>query len=835
VWLLALAIAQAESMCPVVYPAAEANSGISVELRATVSNAPDGGTQFLFEPEAPSAAFEAAARQAALACATPVWPVTVRLTFVAPARPWTLAGEVVGEWGQPIAGASVTLESFHTTTDDRGRFSLVIPTLPPTDTWVRVEAEGLSANAFPQVFEAGRTTQVRYVMVLRKGYETRVRGSRLLAAVPDADRSPQVSRTSISRADVERSPGALEDISRVVMQLPGVAADPDLLAQFFVRGGGPEETLFVLDGVPLSNPYHLGGFASIINPLLIDSAEFYGGASPARYEPSLSGTLDVRYSRADVKRTKVLADVSLLSAKASVETPLGVEGLTAVASFRRSYLELYFAILKAFRLFGQSVVAPDITEGFARVAYRRGIHRVMLSFLHASDGFNFVVKPGEEVLINFAGNLRLANSLQMLGLRYEADLAGDSEASATVAYVRDENVFDVQSARSTFSQGLRHEVVARADWKQVLTKAHRFSTGLQYAWRTYTQAGVVTDPRAVAPWAREPIVDAFRPTLPISPSLTRRLLSAYLEDTLQLAPSLATDLSFRGQYDFARRQLSGSSRLAAAVTLPSLTVLKASIGGVLVPVQGTVPLDATFGTPSLSPERTLQLIGAVEQPLPFEALLRIEGWAKWLDGLVVNPDTPAALEARLAQGLPAYENAGFGFAAGAEALLVGRFRTLGYTVGVGGLSARRTNPLAAGVATYHVQWEQQFTAGTTVSWSPNRAWLVTARANIRTGRPYTPVRSFTVDRLNARYVPEFGTTSSERYPFFLEVSARGEHRFVWGPLTCAFYLEVLNLTNTMNVFSWVYGPGDITKDIEPTRGRFTHLPIRPFFGFRVEY
>jgi hypothetical protein len=58
----------------------------------------------------------------------------------------------------------------------------------------------------------------------------------------------------------------MEDMSRAVQQLPGVAADPDLLANFFVRGGGPEETIFYLDGIPLSNPYHLGGFASIFNP-----------------------------------------------------------------------------------------------------------------------------------------------------------------------------------------------------------------------------------------------------------------------------------------------------------------------------------------------------------------------------------------------------------------------------------------------------------------------------------------------------------------------------------------------------------------------------------------
>ena len=56
-----------------------------------------------------------------------------------------------------------------------------------------------------------------------------------------------------------------------------------------------------------------------------------------------------------------------------------------------------------------------------------------------------------------------------------------------------------------------------------------------------------------------------------------------------------------------------------------------------------------------------------------------------------------------------------------------------------------------------------------------------------------------------------------------------------GPLSCALYAEVLNVTNTMNVFSWVYGAGDFAAGVQPNQGRFNHLPIRPFLGLRAEY
>ncbi len=141
------------------------------------------------------------------------------------------------------------------------------------------------------MFRAGRATHARYALPKEKVLETRVEGSRLLPTVPEPDRTPQVSKYTITRADIDRTPGALEDVARVVQQVPGVAADPDLLASFYVRGGGPEEIVFYLDGVPLTNPYHLGGFASIFNPMLIESADFYAAGIPAQYEPALSGAL----------------------------------------------------------------------------------------------------------------------------------------------------------------------------------------------------------------------------------------------------------------------------------------------------------------------------------------------------------------------------------------------------------------------------------------------------------------------------------------------------------------------------------------------------------------
>ena len=339
--------------------------------------------------------------------------------------PFVLRGRVVGALGEPLEGAQVQLEPKSTLTDAKGAFTLTFEAPFDADSWVTVTKPGYALKAFPEVFQPGRITEVKYLLPKERLNQTIVRGSRLLPPVPEADRTPQVSHFSINRGDIDRTPGALEDISRVVQRLPGVAADPDLLASFFVRGGAPDEVLFSIDGVPLSNPYHLGGFASIINPQLVESADFYAGGSPARYEPTLSGTLEVHYPSVEATKFHLVADLSIQTAKVRADIPLGVEGLSMVVSFRRSYFELYFAALKAFNVFGQNVVAPDITELFGRVIFRRGKHRTMATFINASDGLDFVIKPGEEVLVNFAGGLKLANNAMIASLNHTIDLGGD--------------------------------------------------------------------------------------------------------------------------------------------------------------------------------------------------------------------------------------------------------------------------------------------------------------------------------------------------------------------------------------------------------------------------
>lgn len=852
----------AQCSSPPVYPESEEANALegSVVVRVTIDEKGAPANLEVAKPFGP--AFDAAALEAAKHCSYTAAArngvpapslIEMKINFVPKVKPWVLDGVVVGELGEPLSGASVSYGDQQVLTDSGGHFSLTFQGAPQTEKaeqWVLVQKDGYSDKGFPETFAAGKSTHARYLLPKVKVLETRVEGSKLLPTVPEPDRTPQVSKYTITRADIDRTPGALEDVARVVQQVPGVAADPDLLASFYVRGGGPEEVVFYLDGVPLTNPYHLGGFASIFNPMLIESADFYAAGIPAQYEPALSGAFEVRYATGETKKFSGMADVSLQTAKLKVDIPLGIEGLSATLSARRSYFEAYFAALESLGVLGKNLVAPDITELNARINFRRGNHETTFTAMYAQDGLDFKLAPGDQPLINFAGGLKISNQVELFSLQHKVQLAGDSQVRLLAAYTHDINDVSVTSQRVFANNALHDDVVARADATWVQTEQHRTQLGVEYAYRALALTGQVSDGRDVAPWSQQPFADTHAAYLDINPAVKRDILAGYLEHVWRPRDWLSLQAGGRAQLDVRGAQWTGSANLAGAVTLPTQTVLKVSGG--MASVQSLVPLylDPTVGNPHLSPERTLTGVVGLEQPLPFEALLKLEVWGKLLDQLIVNPDTAGGVQSRIAAGQSVFTNDGKGEASGVDLLFLGRTRHFSYGISGGVLQSRRFNPLAAGAQWYPSPWDQRFTMSAHLSWSPSNKWLFTGRFDFRSGRPFTPVVGWARDERDGWYLPIFGTTNGDRYPNFYELSLRGERRFRLGPLEMAAYLEVLNVTNAQNVFAYIYGNScsadlKLTPDqcaqrnfangTEPTKTDFNHLPIRPFLGVRAEY
>ena len=159
-----------------------------------------------------------------------------------------------------------------------------------------------------------------------------------------------VSLRRIGIAEIEKNPGGNRDISKVIQSFPGVASTPAYRNDVIVRGGGPSENRFYLDGVEIPNLNHFatqgasGGPVGIINVDFIREVNFYSGAFPANKGNALSSILDFKQIDGNKEKTRFRGTVGASDLALTLDGPAG-EKTSYIISARRSYLQFLFAAI----------------------------------------------------------------------------------------------------------------------------------------------------------------------------------------------------------------------------------------------------------------------------------------------------------------------------------------------------------------------------------------------------------------------------------------------------------------------------------------------------------
>jgi len=155
-----------------------------------------------------------------------------------------------------------------------------------------------------------------------------------------------VSLRTIGIDEIEKNPGGNRDISKVIQSYPGVASTPAFRNDIIVRGGGPSENKFYIDGVEIPNLNHFatqgasGGPVGIINVDFIREVNFYSGAFPASRGNAMSSVLEFSQREANEK-LKFRGTFGASDLALAIEGPLSKK-TSFMASVRRSYLQLLF-------------------------------------------------------------------------------------------------------------------------------------------------------------------------------------------------------------------------------------------------------------------------------------------------------------------------------------------------------------------------------------------------------------------------------------------------------------------------------------------------------------
>jgi outer membrane receptor for ferrienterochelin and colicin len=159
-----------------------------------------------------------------------------------------------------------------------------------------------------------------------------------------------VSFLTIGVSDIEKAAGVNRDVSKALQSLPGVGATDPNRNDLIVRGGGPSENVFYLDGIeiPIINHFATqgssGGVVGIINPDFVREVNFYTGAFPANRPNALSSVMDIRQKDGSRDRIHTQLGIGASDAAFTMDGPIG-DKTTFIVSARQSYLQLLFKFI----------------------------------------------------------------------------------------------------------------------------------------------------------------------------------------------------------------------------------------------------------------------------------------------------------------------------------------------------------------------------------------------------------------------------------------------------------------------------------------------------------
>ncbi|PYF68997.1 outer membrane receptor protein involved in Fe transport [Pedobacter nutrimenti] len=158
--------------------------------------------------------------------------------------------------------------------------------------------------------------------------------------------SPQMGVERLSMKEVKNIPVLFgeKDILKTIQLLPGIKSAGDGNSGFYVRGGGSDQNLILLDEAPVYNASHLLGFFSAFNSDAIKNVTVYKGGMPANYGGRLSSVVDIKMNDGNSKKFGLSGGIGLIASRINIEGPIQKDQSSFLFSARRTYADLFLKL-----------------------------------------------------------------------------------------------------------------------------------------------------------------------------------------------------------------------------------------------------------------------------------------------------------------------------------------------------------------------------------------------------------------------------------------------------------------------------------------------------------
>ncbi|MBI1341889.1 MAG: TonB-dependent receptor plug domain-containing protein [Terrimonas sp.] len=391
---------------------------------------------------------------------------------------FTLSGYIKDSLsGESIIGATISVngQSKGVTSNLYGFYSL---TLDEGSYLLTVSHVSYQPKVLDLLFEKDAELNIGMIPKSAVGTEVIVYSKRRDANVKNA----QMGRVDLSIERIRNIPAFLGevDILKAIQLLPGVRNAGEGNAGFYVRGGGPDQNLIMLDDAVVYNTGHLFGFFSIFNSDAIKNTALIKGGMPAQYGGRLSSVLDVTMKDGNSNKFQMDGGIGLIASRFSVQGPIKKEKASFILSARRTYVDALAKpfIKKSSAFYGSGYYFYDLN---AKINYRFSEKdRLYLSGYFGRDVFNF-----NNAKRSFKSNIPWGNSTATL--RWNHVFSKRLFSNTTAVY--NDYKFKFGAAQNNFEVNLNsgiRDANLKMDFDYYPLPQHKIKFGGLYTYHRFT-------------------------------------------------------------------------------------------------------------------------------------------------------------------------------------------------------------------------------------------------------------------------------------------------------------------------------------------------------------
>jgi hypothetical protein len=672
-----------------------------------------------------------------------------------------------------------------------------------------------------------------------------------VAKIPERGRFEEQATPSVvsmSGAEVRRVPAIGEtDVLRSVALLPGVIARNDFSAGFNVRGGEADQNLVLLDGIPIYNPFHLGGLFGTFIDKAVSGVDVITGAFPSRYGGRLSSVLDVKSLEETRQGAHGTAEISMLSSSLFSGGSLATGKLSWNFAVRRTYADKVVEWIRGSNDFpyhfsdaqfrGRLLLPTGGTLGLTAYAGKDLLYHKeepSQAVVFPPGGQPVVPDDDDDETVEFDWGNRIA------GLTLDQPLGPRTVLNQRLAYTRFSTHFDVPDEKVFLGQSV-DEVqlggsITHARERHTITagyEAARYLTSYREQFASFTSG----DDDFEFP---DPLATDGDTTMRQRPTTG----ALFAEDLWKPHEKWLLRGGVRGEYVSGANWRGISPRLSVKYFVSPTLAITAAGGRYTQWMRAMrnedLPLrvfDLWLASEKNIPVSTSNhLVLGAERWLSDRRFLRVEGYGKTYDRL---SEPASSVDPRIRPSLLRYYD---GRSYGLDVYLrqLERNGVSGWIAYSYGVTTRTRDELS-----YWPAHDRRHNANIVASYAPSESrWALGSHFGVATGTPYTGwagvMNRYRYDPIRNVWELTFsgdenetvrGQRNGERFPFYWRLDMSAERRFEVGGATLKPYLNIVNVFNRKNVFLYTL---DSSENPPLIKGA-SQFPLLPSLGIRIEW